>query len=192
MGGNSISCLILILYLYIYIFRPNIVNFWERDIPSWLTSGWISVYIDSSEFRKNSWKLFSIRFSLSQVKKAKYHLAVYLSRFIHFPPLCIIIDNLSEFCVFLIHVFESRRKAFDNSRRGIRKGEKTSSPMQDGDASIPRDRGILTQEGFAELGKEKITLLDARGRSKSSSMYTGQSQMARVVKGASRVEEKFW
>lgn len=63
--------------------------------------------------------------------------------------------------------------------------------MQDGDASIPRDRGILTQGGFAELGKEKITLLDARGRSKSSSMYTGQSQMARVVKGASRVEEKF-
>lgn len=42
----------------------------------------MNIYIDSSEFRKNSRKLFSIRLSLSQVKKAKYHLAVYLSRFI--------------------------------------------------------------------------------------------------------------
>lgn len=92
----------------------------------------------------------------------------------------------------LIHVFESRRKAFV---RQFSKGsftkerEKTSSPMQDGDASIPRDRGILTQGGEVSPNwgrKKKITLFDARGRSKSSSVYTGQSQMARIVKGASR------
>lgn len=95
-----------------------------------------------------------------------------------------------------MRVFNPRVRIEEKSVRQFSKGSakerKTSSQMQDGDASIPRDRGILTQGGFAELGKEKITLLDARGRSKSSSMYTGQSQMARVVKGASRVEEKFW
>lgn len=84
----------------------------------------------------------------------------------------------------------SRRKAFVRQLSTVStKGRaKTSSPIQDGDASIPRDRGNIDprRRGFAELEKEKITLFDARGRSKSSSMYTGRSQMARIVKGASR------
>ena len=48
----------------------------------------------------------------------------------------------------LIHVFEEKSVRSTILEGILHKGrEKTSSPMQDGDASIPRDRGILTQGG---------------------------------------------
>lgn len=85
--------------------------------------------------------------------------------------------------MFLIYVFESRRKAFDNSRRGIRKGERTSSPMQDGDASIPRDRGILTQGG---------EVLPNWGRKKSRSSTLGEEVNRHLCTQASHRWRELW
>lgn len=110
------------------------------------------------------------------------------------------IIRLSEFRVFLSDLkiapspllFNLRvrcreeKRSFDNSRRcpqrgGVRRVVRYKMATRPSPGNIdPRRRG------FAELEKEKITLFDARGRSKSSSMYTGRSQMARIVKGASR------
>lgn len=96
-----------------------------------------------------------------------------------------------EICC-LIHVFESRRKAFvrqfskgsftKGGRRRVVRCKMATRPSPEIGEYWPKEAR------FRRIGegKKEIMLFDARGRSKSSSVYTGQSQMARIVKGASR------